>query len=190
MKIRKILVMILIFLASTSFGQSKRALIIIDIQDFYFPGGDAELVHPEAASLNAAKILDFFRNQNELVVHVRHNYEPGGSIHRDVAPIEGEKVISKDYANSFRDTDLLEYLRANNIEEIVIAGMQTHMCVEGTTRAAADLGFGCTVISDACATRDLHYGDREIGWEAVHYSTLSTLKSGYAKVLTTSEFLE
>jgi nicotinamidase-related amidase len=180
----------IVFLWALSAFAQNRALIIIDIQDFYFPGGDAELVDPEKAGKNAGKVLDYFRNNDELVVHVRHNYEPGGDIHESVAPIGKEKIFSKDYANSFRETGLDNFLKDNDIDELVIVGMQTHMCVEATTRAAADLGYRCMVVSDACTTRDLRFGDRTISWEEVHYSTLSTLKSGYAKILTTDEFTE
>ncbi len=180
----------LIALSLVSYSQKERALIIIDIQDFYFPGGDAELVNPEKAADNAFKVLEHFRKNGGPVIHVRHNYEPGGNIHQTVAPEEGEKVFSKDFANSFRDTGLLEYLRKNNIKEVVIAGMQTHMCVEATTRAAADKGFRCTVISDACTTRNLKYGDKTINWDDVHYSTLSTLKGSYATIMNASEFIE
>lgn len=185
-----LLIFSLFTISLASYSQKERALIIIDIQDFYFPGGDAELVNPEEAADNAFKLLEHFRNKGEPVIHVRHNYEPGGDIYQVLAPVEGEKIISKDYANSFRDTGLFEYLRENNIGEIVIAGMQTHMCVEATTRAAADKGFSCTVISDACTTRDLKYGERVINWEDVHYSTLSTLKGGYATIMKASEFIE
>jgi nicotinamidase-related amidase len=166
------------------------ALLIVDIQYFYFPGGDAELVDPEQASQNAAMILDYFRAYDQPIVHIRHNYEPGGEIHRSVKPKTGELVISKDHANGFRDTDLYVHLTSNNIGTLVITGMQTHMCVEATTRAAADYGFTCIVISDACATRDLHYQERTIKAEDVHYSTLSTLKDNYAKIMTTREFIE
>jgi nicotinamidase-related amidase len=166
------------------------ALLIIDIQDFYFPGGDAELVNPEQASQNASKILDYFRAYSQPVIHIRHNYEPGGDIHRNVRPKSGELVISKDHANGFRETDLFVYLASHNIGTLVITGMQTHMCVEATTRAAADYGFSCIVISDACATRDLQYEEKIINAEDVHLSTLITLKGSYAKIMNTKEFLE
>jgi nicotinamidase-related amidase len=185
---KQFLSIFILLLSIQLFGQ-ERALVIIDIQEFYFPGGDAELVNPGQAAENAGKLLEYFRENEEPVVHVRHNYEPGGNIHVSVAPKKGEKIISKDYANSFRETDLLEFLRDNNMKELVIVGMQTHMCVEATTRAAADFGYICTVISDACATRDLKFGDKTIPWEDVHYSTLSTLNGGYAKIMNTEEFL-
>jgi len=67
--------------------------------------------------------------------------------------------------------------------------MQTHMCLEAATRAAADLGFECVVIGDACATRDLEFGDHTVAAADVHASTLATLDRTYAKVVDTETFL-
>jgi nicotinamidase-related amidase len=103
-----------------------------------------------------------------------------------VTPLDSEKVISKDSINSFKDTDLLEYLRQNDIKKLVICGMMTHMCVEAAVRAAADYGFEVTLVEDACATRALKYGEKEIPAEDVHYSTLASL-SGYYATVTDSE---
>jgi len=189
---RLILIIFCIVAVLKSYAQMdslKTALILVDIQEFYFPGGKMELVEPENASLNAREILHFFREKGMPVFHVRHNFEPGGNIHENVKPIEGEKVISKDYPNSFRETELLAYLKQLEIEQLVIIGLQTHMCLEATTRAAADFGFKCIVIENACATRDLKYKDKIIIAEDVHFSTLSTLKGSYAEVLSLEEFL-
>jgi nicotinamidase-related amidase len=164
------------------------ALILIDIQNFYFEGGSSELVNPEKASENAAKILTDFREKKNLVIHVRHNVGSGGDIHANVKPIEGEKVFSKDEVNAFNGTKLKAYLDEKKINKLILVGMQTHMCLEGTTRAAYDFGYECIVISDACATKDLDYNERIINAEDVHYSTLKTLES-YAKVITTEELL-
>jgi nicotinamidase-related amidase len=148
------------------------------------------LENPEDASLNARKILDKFREKGLLVVHIRHNVQSGVEIHKSVSPIEGEKVISKNCPNAFKDTDLLEFLKSNKIKHIVIVGMQTHMCLEAATWAARDFDFDCTVIADACATRDLKYGDTVIKAQDVHLSTLSSLNGAYAKVMTTHEYLD
>jgi len=188
-KIFLFLAVVFAFTLKAQENAKDTALLIIDIQDFYYPGGKLPLVNPEAAGKNAAKLLAAFRKKAYPVIHVRHNFEPGGSIHEDVKPLDTEKVISKDYANSFRGTDLLEYLHENKIKTLIICGMQTHMCVEAATRAAADYGFKCTVIQDACTTRDLTYEDHVIKAADVHYSTLSSLKS-YANIMTTQEFLE
>ena len=129
------------------------ALLLIDIQDFYFPGGRSALVDPEPASLNARKLLKKFREINLLVVHVRHIADKGAEIHKNVRPVEGEKVVSKKHVNCFKDTDLLDYLKEHNVKKLVICGMMTHMCVEAAVRAAHDYNFEVTLIQDACATR-------------------------------------
>jgi nicotinamidase-related amidase len=166
------------------------ALLIIDIQNFYFPEGRLPLVDPEKAGRNAKALLQAFREKGELVIHVRHNFEPGGEIHADVAPRSGEKVISKDHANAFKDTDLREFLQENGIETVVICGMQTHMCVEAGARAAHDLDYAVIVAHDACATRALKFGGREVSAQDVHASTLSALSGSYAEVSDTASILK
>lgn len=165
------------------------ALILIDIQNFYFPDGDVALVEPEAAALEAKKVLEYFRKNDGLVVHVKHAYEPGCEIHQLVKPTDGEQVFTKTEVNCFLETGLNDYLKEHHIKKAVLVGMQTHMCLEGGTRAAHDLGYICTVIEDACATRDLKYNDVVIQAKQVHLSTLSTLKS-YAQVVRAEEFLK
>jgi nicotinamidase-related amidase len=166
----------------------KKALLIIDIQDFYFPGGKSALSEPEKASAHAALLLDKFRKDKMLVIHVRHNSEPGGKINDIVKPLPGEKVVTKDGVNCFIGTDLLDFLKTNKVDSLVICGMQTHMCVEAATRAASDFGYKCILIQDACATKDLKYGEKIIKAEDVHYSTLSTLKN-YAKIENTEDYI-
>jgi nicotinamidase-related amidase len=183
------IVVLLVVIISASAQTGKKALLIIDIQDFYFPGGKSALVEPEKAAANAALLLQDFRNRNMPVIHVRHNSEPGGKINDIVIPLPAEKIFSKDEVNCFKGTGLLDYLKANKIDTLVICGMQTHMCVEAATRAASDYGFKCTLIHDACATKDLKFGDKTVKAEDVHNSTLSTL-SNYAKVITTKEYLK
>ncbi len=178
-----------LFAAPAFAAEPTTALLIIDIQDFYFPGGKMPLVEPEAAAANAAKILAAFRAEGKPVIHVRHDSEPGGSIYASVAPIEGEKVFTKSEVSCFNGTQLLAYLKEIGVERLVIVGMQTHMCLEAATRAAHDLGFECIVIGDACATRDLTYGDRTVPAADVHASTLATLDRIYAKVVNTETFL-
>jgi nicotinamidase-related amidase len=163
----------------------KTALLIVDIQDFYFPGeGGAGLAGAEEASLAAKEVLLLFRAKNLPVIHVQHKSEKGFEIHKNVDPISGEKRITKEEVNSFNGTDLLEYLKTNDVTRIVIIGMQTHMCLEAATRAAHDLGFDCIVVGDACATRDVKYGETIVKAADVHASTLATLTGGgYARVI-------
>ena len=130
------------------------------------------------------------REKNLMVIHVCHNTQPGGEIHKHVKPLETEKVISKNQANSFKDTDLLAYLREHEIKRLVICGMMTHMCMEAATRAAHDLDFECIVVQDAYATRSLKFQDREIPAQAVHCSTLASLSGYYARVVDGETFLK
>jgi nicotinamidase-related amidase len=157
------------------------ALIIIDIQEFYFPGGSLPLVNPEPAARKAGELLSYFRDRKMPVVHVGHLSKSGTGFHELVRPLPGEKVIMKKEVNAFLGTDLDEYLRKKNIKNLILCGMQTHMCLEGATRAAHDLGYQCTVAADACATRDLTFDDVTVSAAEVHASTLATLKS-YATV--------
>jgi nicotinamidase-related amidase len=190
MKKTSLLIILLTFIIINLSAQpSRKALLIIDIQDFYFPGGKSALVGPEKAAANAALLLDNFRKEKLLVIHVRHNSEPGGKINNIVRPLPGEKIISKDEVNCFLGTDLLTFLKENKIDTLVICGMQTHMCVEAATRAASDYGFRCILIHDACATKDLTFEGKTVRAEDVHYSTLNTLKS-YAVVESTNEYLK
>ena len=176
------------------------ALIVIDIQAFYFPEGMVPLKGPEAAAKQAARVIAAFRAAGRPVIHVQHlpkdvdTPDPTGiqeqyRIHADVLPAKGEIVVGKHHANSFRDTELLAILRELGVETLVVTGMQTHMCVEAAVRAAHDLGFTCMLASDACATRALQFEEHIIPAASVHYSTLNTLQGSYAKVATTEAII-
>jgi nicotinamidase-related amidase len=170
---------------------NKTALLIVDIQNFYFPGDGPGLVNAEQASLNAGEILKIFRENYQLVVHVRHKSDKGFDIHKNVAPLPDEKVITKEEVNSFQGTDLLDYLKSYNISRLIIIGMQTHMCLEAAVRAGHDYGFECIVIDDACATRDVKFLDKIVKAEDVQISTLATITDGgYARVIDLKTFKE
>lgn len=177
----------------------KSALLLIDIQNDYFPGGRMELVNPLAAAKKAYQLLQCFREHSQYHIHVQHvSTRPGATfflpgdrgadIHESVAHFEGEPLVLKHHPNAFRETNLLELLRAQQIERLVVTGMMTHMCVDATARAGADLGFSIIVAEDACATRDLTYGETRIPAEHVHKAFLAALKS-YGAVLTTEEVI-
>lgn len=161
------------------------ALLLVDIQNFYFPGEGPGLVNAEEASMKAKEVLEIFRELSKPVVHVKHLASRGFEIHPNVAPLTGEKIIVKEEVNCFLNTDLLEHLQEMKISRLVIAGMQTHMCLEAAVRAAHDFGFECIVIADACATRDLIYSGHMVKAEDVHASTLATISGGGYGIVTT-----
>lgn len=176
------------------------ALLLIDIQNDYFPGGKMELEGSLAASLQAGKVLAFFRQKSWPLVHIQHlANRPGApfflpdtqgvNIQPNVAPQAGEVILQKHFPNSFRDTSLLQHLREKQVNELVVAGMMTHMCVDATVRAAFDYGFQVTVVHDACATRTLTFEDQSIPAQQVHLAFLAALSFLYAQVVSTAEFL-
>ncbi len=177
----------------------KTALLVIDIQKDYFPGGKFPLVEPLAAAQKAYQVLQCFREHDGHHVHIQHiSLKPdaaffvrgteGSDIHDAVAHFEGEPIVYKHYPNSFRETNLLEMLKGWEIERVVITGMMTHMCVDATARAAADFGFKVIIVEDACATRDLKYGDTTVPAEHVHKAFLAALKS-YGDVMKAEEVI-
>lgn len=169
----------------------KTALLIVDIQNFYFPGEQPGLVNVIPASIKAKEILEIFREKQQLVVHIRHKSARGFEIHKNAEPLPGEKVITKEEVNSFQKTDLLEYLTSHKISRLVIIGMQTQMCVEAAVRGGHDYGFECVVISDACATRDVKFNDRTVKAEDVQTTILATISDGrYGKVTDLKVFKE
>jgi nicotinamidase-related amidase len=177
----------------------KTGLILVDIQNDYFPGGNMELVGISAAGQKAGELLSFFRDNSWPTFHIQHlSVRPGATfflpdtvgaeIHDYIKPYAEERVIQKHYPNSFRETSLLEELKQQEVSKVVICGAMSHMCIDATTRAAFDFGFECTVIQDACATRDLEFGGQQIAAGLVHGSFMAALGSAYARVIAASEF--
>lgn len=177
----------------------EKGLLLIDIQNDYFKNGKMELAGPEKAGENVALMLKKFRAEQLPVFHVRHESlspaatfflpgTPGAEIHACAKPLANEKVIVKNYPNSFLKTDLLATLQSHGITDLIICGMMTHMCLDATVRAAKDLGFHCTVIADACATKDLKINEERIKSKDVHNAFLAALNGTYAKVVTAGEY--
>lgn len=178
----------------------KKALLIIDIQNDYFDMGKMPITGAMEAGQNARLILDKFRADHLPVIHIQHiSTRPnatfflpetaGADIHEIVKPMEGEKVIIKHFPNSFRETELLEHLRGMNITDLTICGMMTHMCVDATVRAAKDYGFNITLISDACAAKDLQSKGDFVKASLVQNSFTYALEYFYAQVITARAYI-
>lgn len=106
-----------------------------------------------------------------------------------VAPLEGEPVIIKNYPNSFRGTRLKELLDAQGVKELVVIGAMNQMCIEATSRAAADFGYPVTVAHDACTTINLEFDGTAVPAAQVHAASMAALGFGYASVTTTDKYL-
>jgi nicotinamidase-related amidase len=178
----------------------KTALLLIDIQREYFRGGAMPVEGAAEASVQARKLLAHCRVSHVPAIFIQHisvdpqaasfrNASPGVSLHRSIRPLPGEAVIRKHYPNAFRDTSLLEVLRADEIARLIICGMMTHMCIDTTTRAAFDHGFECIVAADACATRDLVFAGNTAPAAMVQRAFLAALNGTFGRVMNTDEIV-
>lgn len=179
---------------------SKRALLVVDVQNDYFPGGKWTLSGMDAAADNVAKLIAATRKAGDPVIHVQHVstrpnapfFAPdtlGVEIHAKAAPAAGETVIVKNQINSFRDTALKATLDSHGIKDLIICGAMSHMCIDAATRASADFGYGVTVAHDACATRNLDFNGITVPAAAVHAAFMSALGFAYAKVVSTEDVI-
>ena len=177
-----------------------KCLVMVDWQNDYFPGGKMELAGIENAAKNARILLTEFRKKKLTIIYIQHISKApnasfflqgtdGAKINNKVIPQEGEAIVVKNYPNSFRDTTLLQILENKRIDDLVICGAMSHMCIDATTRAAFDLGFNCVVAEDACATKDLLFNSKIIKASDVHDSFMAALSSPYAKVVTTRDIV-
>ena len=176
------------------------ALLIVDIQNDYLPGGAMQLEGSAEAATQAKLLLDLFRARAWPVTHIQHEaLQPGatfflpGTKGMEIAPLltpaKGERVLRKHFPNSFRATGLHEHLQELGAQRLVICGMMTHMCVDATVRAAFDLGYECLLSHEACATRALEFAGRSIAAKDVHGAFLAALGAVYAKIYGTKELL-
>lgn len=174
----------------------NKALILIDIQNDYFSGGSMALENMDNVAQKCNQLLTHFRKDSFPIVHIQHVSTRAGAtfflpntygceINELVKPENNEPVVIKHYPSSFRETELEALLKAKGINELVICGAMTHMCIDTTTRAAFDLGFNCTVASDACATKALEFDDKKVSATEVNTAFLAALSSPFANILTT-----
>ncbi|MBF8724112.1 cysteine hydrolase family protein [Pseudomonas guariconensis] len=179
---------------------SKQALIIIDIQNDYFPGGKWTLDGADSAADNAARLLDAARSRGDLVVHVRHEFDSadapfftpgsdGAQIHSKVAPANAEAVVTKHQVNAFRDTNLKALLDQHGVQVLTIVGSMSHMCIDAATRAAADHGYQVAVAHDACATLPLVFAGMQVPAAQVQAASMAALAFAYARVESTEQLL-
>lgn len=177
---------------------SKRAIIVIDLQNEYWPGGALPLDGIDTAAANAARVIAHGREAGDLIVNVRHEmpgapvFVPGSEgarIHASVTPAEGEPVITKNFPNAFRETGLKALLDENGIEEVVAVGAMSHMCVDATVRAANDHGYKTVTIHDACATRELEFDGATVPGAHVHTAMMAALAFFYGDVISTDDFV-
>ena len=172
----------------------SRGVVVIDIQQDYFPGGAHPLVDPDAAATVARSVVDDARGRGEWVGHVQHQAtepdatfliagSPGGEIHPLLRPVAGEPVIAKKEPNSFVGTALADTLAAAGVDDLTVVGMMSSMCVDATVRAALDQGLSVTVVENGCAAPDLVFRGNVIPGATVHAAFMAALEGAGARVV-------
>lgn len=167
------------------------ALIMIDCQNTYTQGV-MKLSGMNEALEEAEKLLKIAREKRVPIFHIRHDGGEGspydinaeiGAFIEQVAPQSGEPVITKHYPNSFVQTDLDAQLKAQGVEQIILAGFMTHMCVNSTAHGAFNLGYMPTVVASATATRSLTGANGQIISTAdVQASAIASTRDLYAAI--------
>ena len=178
----------------------KRALLVIDLQNDYFCGGAMELNGAEKTLEQTNSVIAYARASGYKIYFIQHfstrkgatffipnthGVELNANLDR-----KDELVIEKHYPNSFRETILQEELEREQIEELIVCGAMSHMCIDSTVRAGFDLGYSMIVVEDACATRDLSFNGETILAKEVHGSYMSALGSVFARVVDVKKILE
>ena len=171
----------------------KEALLIIDVQNDYFPGGANELSHPFNAEKRIQELIAESRICGRPVIYIQHFNPPGDTfflegtfgaeISERIKPQAEDKVIIKRYPNSFLETELDEYLKSLRVDTLIVCGMMTHMCVDTTVRAAMDYGYQVKLVADACATMDLALNGETIPAETVQKAFIAALDGVFATII-------
>ena len=141
----------------------KKALLVIDIQNDYFPGGNFPLWNTEKTLENIVKAIGKAKKEGIPVIHVQHIGDPNGpffvegtegfSIHPEILKADPNgKVVSKKHADSFYQTELEEVLSEIGVEELLICGMMTHNCVNHTAISRSADKYKVKILPNCCTT--------------------------------------
>lgn len=177
----------------------KQGLLVIDVQNDYFAGGKMALAGADEVLLKINALEERFLAEKLPIIYIQHiKYASGadffevGTVGADLHPQlkhdASSITVEKQFPNSFQGTDLQHQLEQNGVEQLVICGMMTHMCIRATTPVAESLGYAPIVISDATATRDLTVNGELMPAKQVQETMLAEL-SAVASLMTTNEFL-
>jgi len=175
---------------------SDRALIVIDVQNEYFPGGAWALPDAEKALPNITGLIAGARDRGEAVVFIQHVApadspvfaagSPGMAMRAELKVRPEDPTFQKSHPSAFQDTGLQEFLKGAGIGRLDICGFMTQMCCDTTTREAYGRGYSLRLFHDACAARDLDTEEGAIPHDVVHRTHLASL-ARFAKIVTTAQ---
>lgn len=176
---------------------SQATLIIIDAQKEYLAGPLA-LSGMDAAVANIKQLLGAARAVGRPIVHVRHLgthgglFDPQGERGEFISGLEpqgDETVVEKLLPSAFHGTELKKRLEDLGPLDLIVCGFMSHSSVSTTVRAAKNLGFRCTLVEDACATRDLPHKGGVLSAEHVHQTEMAIMADNFATLALTRDFI-
>ena len=179
---------------------AKRALLVIDVQNEYFPGGALPISYPAGSLEKITDAMDGAAEAGVPIVLVQHGTEDkaegaflkgskGWQLKGEVDVRKRSKVIEKTQPGAFTGTDLEPWLKENGIDTLVISGYMTQMCCDSTARQASHRGYGVEFLSDATGTLDQANQAGKVSAEELHRAILVTQQSAFAKVMTTEDWI-
>lgn len=171
----------------------QTALIPIDVQLAF----DLAASNNPAMDANGLRLLSAWRDAGWPLIHVRHDSVepgsplapglPGNALRPGFAPLGDEPLVAKSVNAAFIGTDLDLRLRRLGVQQLVLFGLTTDMCVSTTARVAANLGYRVIVVGDATACFDLTGPDGEpVAAADLHRAHLATLQAEFATVTDTA----
>ncbi|MFZ0156137.1 cysteine hydrolase family protein [Pseudomonas sp.] len=176
---------------------NNASLVIIDAQKEYL-SGPLGLSGMDEAVMNIAKMLEAARKAGRPIIHVRHlgtvggmfdPQGPRGEFIPGLEPQGDEMIIEKRMPNAFKNTTLHETLQKYGHLDLIVCGFMSHSSVSTTVRRAKDYGYRCTLIEDACATRDLPFKEGVIPAAQIQQSEMAIMADNFACVAPTSSLI-
>ena len=179
----------------------KRALLVIDVQNEYFAGGQLPITHPHGHLENVLRVMDAATDAEVPIVVVQHAFPqpempffqrgtPGWELHPEVSSRPRDLLVEKNLPGSFTGTDLEAWLRERGLDTVTIAGYMTHMCCDTTARQAAHRGLKVEFLSDATGTLPVANSAGAVTAEELHRSILCAQQMMISEVLDTDRWLE